>query len=84
VNVDTRENLARRYTTAAAVAGWVAVAGIAVFLVGFLAEFGVVPNRLEFLAPLGVIPMLLAGIVSMGAAQLADRYREPVDEDGEQ
>jgi hypothetical protein len=84
MTADERAELARGFRTAAAFAGWVAVAGVALLAVGILAELGwLAPGWLAVLAAAGVGPLLIGGMASIVCDQLAGWHGGPVDDDGE-
>jgi hypothetical protein len=84
VTADERADLARGFRTAAAFAGWVAIAGVALMAVGLLAVLGwLVPGWLAVAAAVGVGPLLIGGVASVVCGQLAGWYGGPVDDDGE-
>lgn len=64
-----------RISTVAAVFAWLGLLFLAARLVGDFAGL----NPPEVYGPLGILVALPAGIVSMLAAQLADRYRDGGD-----
>jgi hypothetical protein len=79
----TRAERVERCNRLATVAGWVAIAGFAICAVGVFAKNEwLVPAAFAVLAPLGVFPLMVGGIAALLAYGLADRYAEPVDEDG--
>jgi len=67
-----RATRAGRISTFAAAIAWAGLLMLAARLVGDLVGL----NPAEVFGPLGILMALPAGIVSMLAAQLADRYRE--------
>ncbi|MEV0214350.1 hypothetical protein [Micromonospora sp. NPDC050695] len=76
---------ANRAQTVANIATAVIWAGLALMVAGLLANAGAISGKWIPAAPLGMLVMLPSFVVSLLAGQLADRYRQPVnDGEGEQ